>query len=278
MLDKFFYESSSGNVVEFGKDGIYANYSDLRDYEWEYDVQNGVVNEFKRALSKKTLPATFISPYNEESRKRRDEVFEIFEKDIISKTKGRLFIGDWYLQCWVFAMTNSDYLVSERLVKSSIKLLTDKPEWIREKTIPFMADVDEEQQEKSASVKTYPYEYSYEYEVDLLMRKVFNEHFTDADFELTIYGPAITPTIIIGGHVYQLNCDLQEGQYIKINSDKKTAYKVYKDGTTESVYDCRNRDYYIYEPIPSGTQTVSWDGSFGFDLKLIMKRSEPSWI
>lgn len=252
----------------------------LRGHSWNPSEtkkrMGSIVDDFTVESKQYKLTIDFFG--NAETRAENIEKFNIMtDMDIQNLTPGRLYFHDQYIECYI---TESEYNVIDgrQGIRNTAKVFAPYPFWIKEKTIPFIADADEEQQEKSASVKTYPYEYSYEYEVDLLMRKVFNEHFTDADFELTIYGPAITPTIIIGGHVYQLNCDLQEGEYIKINSDNKTAYKVYEDGIKESVYNYRNRSYYIYEPIPSGMQTVSWDGSFGFDLKLIMKRSEPSWI
>ena len=50
-----------------------------------------------------------------------------------------------------------------------------------------------------------------------------------------------------------------------------------RQDTTISKFSDRNRDDYIFEKIPSGSNDVSWDGAFGFDVTLLEERSEPKW-
>ena len=37
MLEQLRYVNHLGEVIEFGKKGLFANSNDLRDYEWTYD-------------------------------------------------------------------------------------------------------------------------------------------------------------------------------------------------------------------------------------------------
>ena len=54
MLDKFFYENNNGKRVVFGEGGLYANYNDLRDYEWSYSDDNNIIGGFYKEPVKKS--------------------------------------------------------------------------------------------------------------------------------------------------------------------------------------------------------------------------------
>ena len=82
----------------------------------------------------------------------------------------------------------------------------------------------------------------------------------------------------INNHTYRVWGNIAAGEELLIDSLKKTI-TLTKTTTGEAVnwFDKRDRDQYIFEPIPSGQHTVSYLGTFNFDLYVIEKRSEPRW-
>ena len=92
-----------------------------------------------------------------------------------------------------------------------------------------------------------------------------------------IYGPCSNPAVYIAGHEYRVNCDVGENEYLTIDATTKRIYLTQNDGKEINVFNNRNRDSYIFEKIPPGNSTVSWDGDFSFDVILLEERSAPKW-
>ncbi|HEX2935803.1 MAG TPA: hypothetical protein VHO72_10660 [Bacteroidales bacterium] len=124
----------------------------------------------------------------------------------------------------------------------------------------------------------YPYDYAFDYMALDQNQNITNSSYAAAHFEMLIYGACTNPSVIIGGHEYEVDCTLATGEYLVINTLNKKVYKVNLDGTKEGQLNNRNRDSYLFEKLPSGSNTVQWNGLFGFDVNMLMERSEPIWI
>ena len=123
----------------------------------------------------------------------------------------------------------------------------------------------------------YPYDYPYDYSVSHFFRNIVCDSIGDSNFRITIYGEAINPTIVIGDHIYTINGTVGKGESLLIDSVNKSITLTTATGTRVNWFDKRGRDYYIFEPIPAGKNSVRWSGDFGFNLTVIEKRSEPRW-
>ena len=49
------------------------------------------------------------------------------------------------------------------------------------------------------------------------------------------------------------------------------------NGTMQNIFEKRAKDKSIFEPIPSGSLAVNWNGEFGFDFTVFKERSVPKW-
>lgn len=160
-----------------------------------------------------------------------------------------------------------------RHMRISLEISTDRPYWVRESKYTFQP------QEASGSGNNmdYPHDYPFDYYNGMSSRILLNEAISDADFELTVYGPCENPEILIGSHKYHVNCQLETGEYLVINSLSKKIYKVKNDGEQVNQYNLQDRDWYVFQKVASGSHSVSWSGLFGFDITLYERRSEPKW-
>ena len=276
MLDKFYYQNNFGERLYFGQDGLFASYSDLRDYQWNYSVDNGIISEFKRGVVNKKLPCIFLSDNPQTTRELRNRAYSIVEKDVVLKKKGRLYINDYFLECNIYGMSNSDYLESQNYLKTTMVICSDSPGWVKYDTQSFVRgnNVDDNGE------VDFPFDYS----IDLLpklSRKQRLNNATDfiSDFIMTIKGPVDSPQVIINNHMYSLDCILDDGDIVVIHNESgvKKSITKYHGNVTENYFDKRNKESSIFEPIPTGTNLVVWDNSFDFDITLIDKRSEPKW-
>lgn len=108
-------------------------------------------------------------------------------------------------------------------------------------------------------------------------RVLSNTGIVEMPFRLIIYGPCVNPVIYISNHAYQVNCSVESGEHLIIDSSEKTIQLVSNHGIISNKFAQRNKESYIFQKIPAGSNNITWDGSFGFDITLFEERSEPRW-
>ena len=108
-------------------------------------------------------------------------------------------------------------------------------------------------------------------------RSIMNRYIKACNFELKIFGSVLNPQIIIGGYEYLINDYLENGEYIIVDSLKRTVTKIMNDGTAVNIFDSREKKRSVFQKIRSGRSLISWSGKFDFMLTLYEERAEPQW-
>lgn len=273
MHDKMKYVNTTGETIELGHSGMYVNYSDVRDYSWNYVAKSNKIKRFEKEIVKKELPIVIKMRNREEMIAARDRLYEVIDKDVAKVKHGRLYVGEYYLECYLIGCKNADYLLTSS-IKTTLTLITDRAKWIREIKSSYATGG---QPAETETYMDFAYDYAYDYSSSSGWAVFENPGYAPADFELTIHGPCENPEVLIAGHSYLVNCELLTGEYLKINSITRKIYKVCVNGEQVNQFALRSRDSYIFEKIPAGDCVVAWDGSFGFDIVLYEERSEPRW-
>lgn len=274
MLDNFYYLNNFGEKIFFGKDGVYASYNDLRDYQWSYDSVNNIITDFSRGIASKKLPVLFLSESGQKTRLARNKAFEIFEKDIIAKKKGKLYVNGYYMECWVIGTQNTEYLNSESYMRTQFGVITDKPVWVKTDTFSFKPVPD--------IVSDTDVEFDFDFPIDLqasviATNSLINPNAFMSEFSLSIYGPCENPQIKVDDYTYSFNCLLSDGERLDVNSITRKIIKYDVYGNGENYFNCRNKENSVFKPIPSGNKQIQWNNEYSFDLTLIRQRSEPEW-
>lgn len=273
MLDKFIFENHLGQRFNGFENGVYLNYNELRDYSWKYDTMNNRISRFYRPITERKLPLVVCCTSETDAAAVKNRLHDLAELDIEAKIPGKVFIGDYYTTGYITGCVKSKYLIEKRLCYLELTLTSDKPDWFREQTHPFVAGT-----ENTVNGGTdYPYDYPYDYAVALKGRSILCDSPRNSDFRLLIYGAATDPSVTIGGHTYTVNGSVGQGETLLIDSANKTIVLTNAYGGQTNWFDKRGREEYIFQPIPPGKNNVSWSGDFGFDLTVIEKRSEPRW-
>lgn len=265
------YINNKNEKNEFGSKELFINDMDLFDYSWSYDIDFGRLGNFRRETQEKELTISIYGKTKAEANQRKNEVFEIFEKDVLENQPGKLWIGDYYLSCYIVESGVSVYHKQGNYLQKEITIVTDTPVWVKETKYQFyIQDV--------ISESFYPYNYPYDYSNNLIIQNINNNHYADSNFELVIYGSVLNPTVFIKGHPYTVNTDLLAGEYLTINSTSKTVVKTKNNGETVNEFNRRSKDYSVFKLIEQGQNAVSWNEEFNFDLIIFDERSEPKWI
>lgn len=274
MLEKLQYKNHMNEVLDFGSGKLYVNENDLRDFAWEVASKNNRISGFDKGIVTKTIPIIMKVDTVEEGLQLRNKLFEVFEKDVLTVKHGKIIIGDYYLKCFVTESVKSSYLIHKGYMRIDAKVTTDFPYWQKETTTAFNYGGAKVVGKNLDYNRDFPSDYT----SNLIGTSLINSNFVASNFRMNIYGACENPVITIAGHNYGVNVSIAANEYLTIDSVNKTIIKTLADGRTENCFNLRDRSSYIFEKIPAGTQNVSANAGFKFDVVLLEERSEPKWI
>lgn len=265
MLDKMRYVNHLNEEVVLGVDGIIIGANDIRNYEWSYNTQFNRISSFYQKSKKSSIPFVVYGGMDKANR-----MFEVFEKDVLNKRAGRLYIGDYYISGYFFASNKTSYL--NGIVKGKLSFISEQSMWIKEMKYVYRLNDEKLQQGKG-----YDYGYPYDYASGINVQSLFNTSFVPASAIITIYGAVENPMLYIAGHLYNVECELKSNEYLVINGYEKTIYKINAKGEKINLFANRNIESYIFEKVPVGQQKVTIGSDFDYDITIMLERSEPEW-
>lgn len=272
MQEQLKYRNHAGEVLNFGRNGIFVSSNELHNYGWDIQEKSGKIVGFRRGIVNRPLPVVIFCKTPEDGISARNQLMETAEKDILAKIPGQIIIGDYYYKCYITASQKSEYLRSRRMMNAVLTITSDTPYWIKE-TVHMFRNAGQ----AGGDAYDYPLDYSFDYLSSLRSEFMANTDYTASNFRMVIYGPCSNPMVYVSGHGYGINCEAADGEYITIDSAAKKVIKTAVDGSVTNLFNLRCRDSYIFQKIPAGTNIVTWDGDYGVDIILLEERSEPKW-
>lgn len=263
---EFAYINHLGERFFLGGSGCFVNKSNLRDYEYSYDISQGKI---KNLAIKEHSPNPTIYLYGENRKRNANIIHEIFEKDTRSGENGIIQLDGYEKKGFCVASEKPEYgnaviaitltfVSTERWKKTTHNSFVPVP--------LYQLGLD------------YEYDFDYDFAMDIDYTELKNEDFMPCDFILTISGYCDNPSIIVNDHVYNVNVEVQENENLIIDSSNKTILLQRENGEKVNVFYARNREHYIFEKIPSGINRVEYNENMRFSFDLIEERSEPKWI
>lgn len=272
---KIYYINNKGQTIDLLEGFCRIFDSDLFNYEWSYETQEGQipkVSRFYLDLWKKKFKIAVSAASVEAYNSIMEGILSVFEQDVLERSPGRLYVGDTYLNCYITSSVKSDWYPEVPFVVNEFSVVAESS-WIKENSISYCAG-----EVTDTNSKKYVYKYPYKYAVGVKDAVLKNIHYTDCNFKMIFYGPCLNPHVIIGEHRYQVYVLLEVGEYLTIDSKGKTVEKVMNDGTRVSCFHERQKKPSVFQKIPPGEHRLSSPGNFDFDIILYVERSEPEWI
>ena len=271
MLEKIKYINHMNEVLELDNPKMFVQENGLHDFSWNVSSRNDRISGLKRKINSKTFTIIIKGESESECRELSNRLFDVMEKDALAAKYGKLYVGEFYLKCYVVESKKTDYQRRQGYLKVSLKITTDYPYWVRENTLSFGYGIASE-----GTSLDFNRDFPYDFTSNLLGKTVNNNGIVPQNFRMMIYGACEKPSISIGGHSYTVNVSVEKNEYVVIDSISKTIILKHADGTETNCFNLRDKDSYIFEKIPVGSSLV--DGNYKFDLTLLEERSEPKWI
>ena len=276
-MKDIYYVNSNNEKIDLLEPPYMLQTGELFGYKWNYESKQrlgggGKITNIRKDLEERTLTLSIVNYGVENYEEAIDYLHEITDIDVLKKTPGRLYVGGMYLNCYVTASEKSEWEPEAGYIDVSLTLAVEYPMWVGENPYTFHSFGV-----SSTDNKRYPGRYPYRYANGMNSTYIINPHFTNSNFELIIYGPAVNPMVTIGGVPYLVNVILEEDEYLAIDSRSRTIIKATKNGERENLYHNRQKGRNFFRKIGPGRQSISWTGKFNFDLIIYEERGEPKW-
>ena len=277
----FYYINSNGRKIDFTTQpyiGLMDN--DLFNFEWDYITQGQAVQKivkFEKRMREKSFQVVISGSSDKEYRENLDKFLQLTDVDINNLTMGKLYIGDYYLECYIFASEKKSRYISAFKTLIEVNIICENGNWQSDEKWQFRAGQSDGSGETTGSGIIYPYNYPYNYSAPFGKNTIINESYLDTDFELIFYGPNLAPEVTIGGYDYRINYELEADDYLTINSRAKTAVVTKYNGEKINVFMYRDREWNLFEKIKSGGNLVILSSNVALDVTLFYERSEPFW-
>lgn len=274
-----YYENS--NKIKLNLDEwpvVVEDITTLYGREWKYEATENVntnrkkLERFYRTGISKKITLQIYADTKDEFDGIMNRLNEIADIDIIEQKPGKLWVGDYYLECYITELNPKDYddIFYTVDVDATIEAFTSY--WVNKSMHTFHSYGI-----TSNYNKRYPGRYPYRYANGLKSNYLINPNYTPSNFQMIIYGPVVNPQVMVGNNTYLVNVVLEEGEYLLIDSRNKTITKFLKNGEKVNAYHNRQKGKEFFEKIRTGRQIVQWTGKFDFDIIVIEERSAPKW-
>lgn len=275
------YISSNGKKYNLLADKMRLTGGMFHDYSWNPDSKQTVYGDRVYGFGKESKVYDLVLTLRgamQERLAKLNELTNTFENDVIKMSPGKIYFGEYYIECYITKSQTAPSELSPRWTQMALSVYCPYPFWKKEKKKQFYCDDGSSSEEYG--FLDYPYLYAYDYSRPKSGLREWNvDHSSSSNFEMVIYGPCANPRILVNEYVYQIYDTLDNGEYIIVNSQNRTIKKYLLNGTVKNMFDSRAKSgNSVFQKIPSGNLSISWNGDFGFDITLFMERSEPEWI
>lgn len=279
MMQRVRYVNHNGAEINLNDGAYFLNANDLRDFSWEYETigkpsgLGGKIKRFSRSVTEKTVRIA-VRGTAAQFRTRMNALHALTEPDILSGRPGRLYLNDQYLICYL-SVSSAVATYSERghFAEKEMTVVAVEPFWHTEVSRRFSsADAG-----SIVGGKKYNLRFPYRFGVGYANQTLFNSHYAETPMRIIIYGPCTDPDVTIGGNLYSVAEVLSSGERLEIDQLARTITKIDDDGTTENLFDSRDKEHDIFKPAPAGEVSVAFTGTINFEIVLIQQRSEPLW-
>lgn len=271
-MKEFYYLNTQNQKLDFTEFPYLAkDISELENYEHNYDHEGNEILDFYEGLSEIPFSVNVYGDTVEEYEAAANRMFEVTEYDVKANKRGKLYYGNQYVLCNLISNIKDNIYEEIGFHESHITMITDHPYWIHEVYLQFIPT----EQKEIADGLDFPTDFPFDFAIEKTGVKWINiEHYTPCDFKMRMYGPCTDPCVTINGHPYQIITTLESGEYLEVDSKAQTIIKYMENGTTSNLYNSRLFEYSVFKKIPCGESIINWNGTFGFELIVYMKRSE----
>ena len=266
------YRNARGDEFDFDARGVYARPDPLMDWEYGVSELNGALAAYRRDPKDLEFECSMGDPGL--LRRQMDDLYEVAAYDLANNLQGTLAVRGWEARASLVKSEKAGWWLPSGPVSYTLAFRLQDPQWTRglEWSFPPASG--------SLGGLDYPHDYAFDYGYVGSDGQVEVPGPYPADFRLTVFGPASSPSVRIGPNSYSADVEVPDGSLLVIDSLAGTCELVDRTGASVSVLGDTpdgSDGGYVFEQMPPGRADVSWSGEFGFDLVVYERRDEMVW-
>ncbi|MCD8152052.1 MAG: hypothetical protein LUD71_03050 [Clostridiales bacterium] len=218
-----YYENSAGDKVVLSEWPIaVTDVTQLFERKWESSATKNVARNrsvlqyLTRTEKEFPFNISIYADSKEEYLSIANNFNNIIDYDIRNESPGKLYVGEYYLRCFILESAPADYEELFYTVDLNLQVYSVEPHWIKETSFSFLENTRSEE----TSGIDYPYDYTYDYNSIYGKGYITNSAYSASSFLMIIYGYVVNPVITIGSHIYALDIMVlcQDLEQIKMRS------------------------------------------------------------
>lgn len=274
-MHKLKYVSSRGNIFELDvPEASIGTGTSLRGYKPGYTLGARSISGISSNAQEVTLDL-FI-----EGSELAEAMAEEFEFDFNNQKPGALvYNNEWSQDVYVSKSEVQSVFHDQATVALTVILLEGS--WHKSHIKSFSVTHDDVQSDWLNLPTNAPYNLGITRPPNQLEVRSSSE----CPVKFTIYGTALQPRIVIGDNTYSFLVTVPSGGRLVVDGTRtrKTITLVTELGDVSDRFDVGSRGSgkgsgnYCFEPLKQGFQSVSWDGTFGFDIEWWETRGGLPW-
>lgn len=277
----FTYKNSKGNAITFNSYPFLIKDHNLLEYKYNYTSAKNKISNVNLDVSERKMtvlilpdPQLRLSERKKQLKEHLDALNNLFAYDVEKGIDGELWTDTgYYLPCRILAASN-DTKIGAAYAINDYTVVSQSAKWVKPTTKSFTIGIAS----GDATNQDYPYDYPYDYASDSVGIAYWNlGHYSSAEAIITIYGVVTNPQITINGHKYSVYTSISDKEKLIIDTANHLCYLVGSTGEIVNCYDLRAKDESVFEPLPAEPMTITWSGSFRFDITALVERSIPKW-
>lgn len=274
MLSITYTSSTTREAFDLSCPGLFAGEpSGFREVEWDYAVGYRDVTHAARKARKASVAVAALDL------SRADSFRRACDADVAAMDPGTVEADGWSQRCYVAGLSLKSRAGDAAVL--SLELLLLDGVWRKASSWQFLPSAGSG---LVGQAHGYPYGYAYGYPYDTGgSHEIEVAGVSSCPARLVVYGPATSPSVVIGPNRYQVDVDVPDGGYLTIDGVAGSVVMTVKNGyKTNCLGDAvlgsgEGSGSYIFERVPAGASTVSYSGAFGFDLDVYREEGAVPW-
>ncbi|MFP3156342.1 hypothetical protein LQZ18_18340 [Lachnospiraceae bacterium ZAX-1] len=270
------YINSKGIEINLSEFPYILKPDNLFDYGWDFDavdfVDGGKIKKFKKGLQTKSLELYICASTRAEFNANLRNFFDIVGADIANLSPGKLMLDtEEYILGYIYASEKALSPTGLSTMVNGFSFACESPFWTKDVTYSFYPGSTS----PSSDGADYLYDYLFDYTAGNDVEIINSDSVMGSDFLMNIWGAVDTPSISIGANVYIVNTVLYTGEFLQVDSRKKTIVRYKNNGEQVNEFESRDMSSEFFKKIQPGLNVI--ETNCAFDLTMYQKRSEPLW-
>ena len=274
-MHKLKYVSSRGNIFELDvPEASIGTGTSLRGYKPGYTLGARSISGISSNAQEVTLDL-FIEGFE-----LAESMAQEFEFDFNSQKPGALVYNNEWSQGAYVSKSEVQSVFHDQATVTLTAILLDGA-WHKSYVKSFDIVRDEAQSDWLNLPTNVPYNLG----ITRPPKQLEIQTLSECPVRFVIYGAALQPRIVIGDNTYSFTLAVPAGGRLVVDGTKarKAITLVTETGDVSDRFDVGNRGSgkgsgnYCFEPLKTGYQNISWDGTFGFDIEWWETRGGLPW-